>query len=106
MSVNKAILLGNVGSDPKLYYPTPETAYAKFTLATSRRTGDVDTTEWHNIVAIGKHAQLAERYIRKGTRLYVEGMIQTRAYTDKLNIRRTITEIYVQQIEILGRQTQ
>lgn len=104
MAVNKVILLGNVGADPRMYYPERNHAMATFSLATSERFGETERTEWHNIVMMGKNAELAEKYIRKGTRLYVEGKLRTREYTDKLNIQRRITEVYVDNFELLGRQ--
>lgn len=97
------ILIGNVGSDPKMHYPDKETAYAFFSLATNERIGQIERTEWHNIVMTARNAEYAERYIRKGTRLYLEGKLHTRSYNDKMNIQRFRTEIYVDNFEILGR---
>lgn len=103
MSVNKVILLGNVGADPRMHYPTKDNQLAFFSLATNERNGNIERTEWHNIVMTGKNAETAEKFIRKGTRLYIEGKIRTRSYTDKLGIQRNITEIYVDSFELLGR---
>lgn len=103
MAVNKVILLGNVGSDPKMQYPDKDNAYARFPLATNERLGTVERTEWHNIVMSGRLSEQAERYIRKGTRLYLEGKLRTRTYNDKYNIVHYITEVYVDTFEILGR---
>ena len=103
MSVNKVILLGNVGNDPKMHYPTKDNQIAFFSLATNERSAGVERTEWHNIVMTGKQAETAEKFIRKVTRLYLEGKIRTRTYTDKLGIQRNITEIYVDNFELLGR---
>lgn len=103
MSVNKVILLGHVGGDPRMHYPTKDNQLAFFSLATNERNGNMERTEWHNIVMTGKNAEAAEKFIRKGTRLYLEGKIRTRAYTDKLGIQRNITEIYVDAFELLGR---
>lgn len=103
MSVNKAILIGNVGSDPKVMYPEKGTSFAFFSLATNERIGETERTEWHNIVMSGKAAEYAEKYIRKGSKLYVEGKLRTRQYTDKMGIQRQRTEIYVDNFEILGR---
>ncbi|MBD5231730.1 MAG: single-stranded DNA-binding protein [Bacteroidales bacterium] len=103
MGVNKVILLGNVGSDPRMYYPEAGGAMALFSLATNETIGGQDRTEWHNIVCTGQQAEYAEKYIRKGTRLYLEGKLRTRSYTDKLHIQRTRTEIYIETFEILGR---
>lgn len=105
MSVNKVILLGNVGSDPEMRYPEPGRAIAYLSLATNETRGPnkMEVTEWHNLVMGGNNAQLAERYIRKGTRLYAEGYLRTREYTDRMKITRKKTEIIVEKIEILGR---
>lgn len=103
MSVNKVILLGNVGADPRMHYPTKDNQIAFFPLATNERTAGIERTEWHNIVMTGKNAETAEKFIRKGTRLYLEGKIRSRTYNDKLNIQRVITEIYVDYFELLGR---
>lgn len=103
MSVNKVILLGHVGADPRMHYPTKDNQLAFFSLATNERSGGIERTEWHNIVMTGKNAETAEKFIRKGTRLYLEGKIHTRNYTDKLGIQRSVTEIYVDNFELLGR---
>ena len=105
MSVNKVILLGYVGSDPEIRYPEKDRAVAFVSLATNDHyaaTG-AEITEWHRLVMGGQNAQLAEKYIRKGTRLYVEGRIKSREYEDKLKIRRRVTEIIVDRVELLGR---
>lgn len=108
MSVNKVILLGNVGSDPEMRYPEPGRTIAFVSLATNETHGEsrTETTEWHSLVMGGENARLAERYIRKGTRLYVEGYLRTREYTDRLKIARKKTEIIVEKIELLGRTTE
>ncbi len=108
MSVNKVILLGNVGNDPEMSYPQKDYAVATFPLATSeaRGTSGQEVTEWHRIVMTGKNASFAERYIRKGTKLYLEGKLRSRRYTDRFNIERRITEIFADTFEILGRSAQ
>jgi single-strand DNA-binding protein len=103
MSVNKVILLGNVGGDPEVRYPDKGMAVARFSLATNERNGDVERTEWHNIVMVGRHGELAERYIRKGSRIYLEGKLRSRQWEDKFQIKRTVTEIYVDYFELIGR---
>lgn len=105
MSVNKAILLGNVGRDPEIRYIEQRTPLASFPLATSEKpaNGGPEITEWHNIIMWGPAAEAAERYIRKGTKLYVEGRIKTRYWEDRNAIKRTVTEIYADHFEILGR---
>ena len=109
MSVNKVILLGNVGRDPDVRYPSQGQTVASFPLATSDRayttssgTQVPERTEWHNIVMWGRNAEVAEKYIRKGTRLYVEGRLRTRNYEDKNKIKRYVTEIIVETFEMLG----
>lgn len=109
MSVNKVILVGNVGKDPEVRYLEKEVAVANFTLATTDRaytlqngTQVPERTEWHNIVAWRGLATLAEKYIKKGSQIYVEGKIQSRAY-EKDGIKRYFTEIYADSIQLLGR---
>lgn len=105
MSVNKVILLGNVGADPTMSFPDKNTAIASFSLATSepRRTNGTETTDWHRIVVLGEDARFIERYVRKGTLLYVEGRLKYREYEDKYKIRHKISEIIADKFEILGR---
>jgi len=109
MSVNKAILVGNVGKDPEVRYLDNGVAVATITLATTERgytlqngTQVPDRTEWHNIVAWRGLAEIAEKYIKKGTQLYVEGKITTRKW-EKDGIARYSTEIVAENIELLGR---
>ena len=109
MSVNKVILLGNVGRDPDVRYPSQGQTVASFPLATSDRgyttssgTQVPERTEWHNIVMWGRNAEVAEKYIKKGTKLYIEGRLRTRNWEDKNKIKRYITEIYVDSFEMLG----
>lgn len=105
MSVNKVILLGHVGVDPEIRYPEQGVVVATFSLATNERKGEMEITEWHRIVMVGKNAEMAEKYIRKGTMLYVEGKLRTRTWEDKLNIKRSVTEILVEKFELLGRKS-
>lgn len=109
MSVNKVILVGNVGKDPEVRYIDKNVAVANFTLATTERgftmqngTQVPDRTEWHNIVAWRGLADIAEKYIRKGTQLYVEGKIQTRSW-EKDGIKRYTTDIVADNIQLMGR---
>ena len=109
MSVNKVILVGNAGKDPEVRYLEKNVAVANFTLATTDRAyttqGGIqvpERTEWHNIVAWRGLAELAEKYIRKGSQLYIEGKIQTRSY-DKDGIKRYVTEIFADTIQLLGK---
>ncbi|MDR0743009.1 MAG: single-stranded DNA-binding protein [Tannerella sp.] len=106
MSLNKVILIGNVGKDPDVRYFDNGNAIANFPLATSERgyklangTEIPERTEWHNIVATRDRAQFAEKYIKKGSLLYVEGKIRTRNYDDRDGNKRYVTEIYADRIE-------
>lgn len=105
MSVNKVILLGYVGSDPEIRYPEKDRPIAFVSLATNDRytNSATELTEWHSLVMGGKNAEIAERYIRKGSRIYVEGKLRTREYEDRMKITRRKTEIIVERIELLGR---
>jgi len=109
MSINKAILVGNVGKDPEVRYLDNGVAVATITLATTERgytlangTQVPERTEWHNIIAWRGLAEIAEKYIKKGTQLYVEGKISTRKW-EKDGITRYSTEIVAENIELLGR---
>ena len=110
MSVNKVILLGRVGKDPDVRYVAQNQPVASFTLATTDRAYTnangvqvPERTEWHNIVMWGKNAEVAERYIRKGTQIYLEGRLRTRAWEDRNQVKRYTTEIYVDSFELLAR---
>jgi len=108
MSVNKVILVGNVGKDPETRYLDESTAITKFPMATSEtyknRAGErVSTTEWHNIVLWRGLAQVAEKYVKKGTQIYIEGRIKTRSYDDAEGNKKYITEIVGDQMQLLGR---
>ena len=107
MSVNKVILVGNVGKDPEVRHLDSGVAVANFPLATSEsynsKSGErVTTTEWHNIVLWRGLAEVAEKYVTKGRQLYIEGRIRTRSYDDKDGNKRYITEIYGDQMTMLG----
>lgn len=109
MSVNKVILIGNVGRDPEIRYVDTR-PIAEFALATSdpayvTASGAQvpERTEWHRIVMWDRNAETAEKYIRKGTRLYIEGKLRTRTWEDRAAIKRSVTEIMVERFEILSR---
>ncbi len=107
MSINKVILVGNVGADPEVRHLDNNVAVANLRLATSEsyvaKNGErVTTTEWHNIVLWRGLAEMAEKYIRKGKQIYVEGRIRTRSYDDKDGQKRYITEIYGDVVRLLG----
>jgi single-strand DNA-binding protein len=107
MSVNKVILVGNVGKDPEIRHLDTGVAVANFPLATSEsytaKNGEkITTTEWHNIVLWRGLAEVAEKYVTKGRQLYIEGRIRTRNYDDKDGNKRYITEIYGDTMQMLG----
>ncbi|MBP1664007.1 MAG: single-strand binding protein [Bacteroidetes bacterium] len=109
MSINKAILVGNVGKEPEVRYLEKNVAVANFTLATTERgytmqngTQVPDRTEWHNVVAWRNLAEIVEKYVHKGTQVYVEGKIQTRSW-EKDGVKRYTTEIYAETIQLLGK---
>jgi single-strand DNA-binding protein len=110
MSVNKVILLGRVGKAPDVRYVAQNQPVASFTLATTDRAYTnangvkvPERTEWHNIVMWGKNAEIAERYITKGTQIYLEGRLRTRSWEDANKVKRYTTEIYVDNFELLQR---
>ncbi len=107
-SVNKVILLGNVGKDPEIRSTPGGTMVANFTLATSDRQKDAqgnwqDRTEWHNLVAFSRTAEIVRDYVKKGSKLYIEGKIQTRSWDDKESgQKRYRTEIIVNDLSLLS----
>ena len=108
MSVNKVILVGNVGKDAEVRYLDNGVAVATFPLATSEnytaKSGEkITNTEWHNIVAWRGLAEMAGKYIQKGKQLYIEGRIRTRSYDDKDGVKKYMTEILADNIQLLGR---
>ena len=106
-SLNKAMLIGNLGKDPELRYTTSGVAVATFSLATNEQWKDQDgnaqeRTEWHNIVAWKKLAEICGEWLKKGKKVYVEGRIQNRSYDDKnTGAKRYITEIVAENIIML-----
>ena len=107
-TVNKVILLGNVGKDPEIKSTPGGTMVANFTLATSDRQKDAqgnwqDRTEWHNLVAFNRTAEIVRDYVQKGSKLYIEGKIQTRSWDDRESgQKRYRTEIIVNDISLLS----
>ncbi len=106
-TLNKVMLIGNVGKDVEVHYFDNQSLVARFPLATSEvykdRTGQrVERTEWHNIVARNQVAEIFKNYLRKGDKIYIEGKIRTREYTDKEGNKRYFTEIHVQQFTFLS----
>lgn len=103
-SVNRVILMGNIGRDPEVRHTTDGHAICNVSLATSRRMKDgKDETEWHRVVIFGKAAEVAERYLRKGSAIYVEGRIKTRKYTGKDGVERYQTEILSESFQMIGK---
>lgn len=110
MSVNKVILIGNVGKDPDVRYLDNHVCVANLTLATTERgytaqngTQVPDRTEWHNLVFWRGLAETVEKYVHKGDKLYVEGSIRNRSYDDQNGVKRYVTEIFVDSMEMLTR---
>lgn len=108
MSLNKVQLIGNVGKDPEVRYLDSGVAVATFPLATTDRaytlangTQVPERTEWHNIVLWRGLAETAEKYVRKGDKLYIEGKIRSRSYDDQNGIKRYVVEIFGDNMEML-----
>ena len=114
MSLNKAMLIGNVGKDPEVRYLDGSNGQAKvasFTLATTERFRDRngetrENTEWHNIVVWRSTADVVEKYVRKGTQVYVEGRLRTRSWDDQTGNKRYVTEIVADNLQLLGRKSE
>ena len=108
-SVNKVILVGNLGKDPEVRYLESGVPVAKFPLATSETFKDKNTgekreiTDWHNIVLWRGLAQVAENYLKKGMKVYVEGKLKTRSWQDENNQTKYTTEIVADQMTMLSR---
>jgi single-strand DNA-binding protein len=105
--LNKVMLIGNVGRDPEVRYLDSGVAKATFSLATSETYKNKDgtkttQTEWHNIVLWRSLAEIAEKYVKKGDRLYIEGKIHSRSYDDKDGQKKSITEIVGEVLQMLG----
>ena len=111
MSLNKVMLIGNLGRDPEVRHLESGTVNATFTLATSERYRDRTTgetkeqTEWHNIVCWRQLAEFSENYLKKGTQIFVEGKLRSRSYTDQNGNMRYVTEIVADSIQLLGRKS-
>ena len=107
-SVNKVILVGNLGKDPELKHTSSGTAVATMTVATNERFKDKsgewqDKTEWHNVVLWQRLAEIAAEYLKKGRSVYVEGRLQVREYEDKDGNERTSVEVVAGKVRFLGR---
>ncbi|MEI7594250.1 MAG: single-stranded DNA-binding protein [Bacteroidota bacterium] len=107
MSVNRVILVGNLGKDPEIRNLEGGAKVASFSLATSEKytnkSGEkVDQTEWHNIQVWGKLADIVEQWMKKGQMVYIEGRLRTRSWEDKDKVKRYTTEILADNIKMLG----
>ncbi len=106
-SVNKVILLGNLGRDPETRYTTGGDAVTNLRIATSEQWKDKngekqEKTEWHQVVLFGRQAEIAGEYLKKGRSVYIEGRLQTRKYTDKEGVEKYSTEIVADRMQLLG----
>jgi single-strand DNA-binding protein len=107
-SVNKVIIVGNLGRDPEIRYMPSGDAIANIAVATSYKSKDRNTgeqkelTEWHRISFFGRLAEIVGQYLKKGSSVYVEGRLQTRKYTDKDGVERYATDIIAEQMQMLG----
>jgi single-strand DNA-binding protein len=106
-SVNKVILLGNLGRDPETRYTTGGDAVTNLNIATSEQWKDKsgekqERTEWHRVVLFGRQAEIAGEYLKKGRSVYIEGRLQTRKYTDKDGVEKYSTEIVGDRMQLIG----
>ena len=107
MSLNKVMLIGNLGRDPELRHTAKNFAVCTLNLATTEKQKDssgnwVDHTEWHRVSVFGKTAENCAKYLAKGRQIYVEGKIRTRKYTDKAGVEKYSTEILADTIQFIG----
>ena len=100
--VNKVILIGNLGNDPECKYSQNGTAITSFSIATSEKYKDEIQTEWHKIITFGKLAEICNKYLSKGSKVYIEGKIQTRKWEDKNGSDHYTTEILANTMKMLG----
>jgi single-strand DNA-binding protein len=107
-SVNKVIIVGNLGRDPEIRYMPSGDAIANIAVATSYKSKDRNTgeqkelTEWHRISFFGRLAEIVGQYLKKGSSVYVEGRLQTRKYTDKDGVEKYATDIIAENMQMLG----
>ena len=107
MSINKVILIGNLGGDPEVRYAGSGVAVCNFTMATTRTYKDKqgerkDETEWHRVVAFGRTAEVCGEYLKKGRQVYIEGRLQTRKWQDQGGNDRYTTEIIAREMKMLS----
>src|SRR5215203_4890533 len=106
-SVNKVILIGNLGRDPETRYTTGGDAVTNLNIATTEAWKDKggekqEKTEWHRVVLFGRQAEIAGEYLKKGRSVYIEGRLQTRKYTDKEGVEKYATEVVGDRMQLLG----
>ncbi|HWH49340.1 MAG TPA: single-stranded DNA-binding protein [Burkholderiales bacterium] len=106
-SVNKVILIGNLGRDPEVRYMPSGDAVANISIATTETWKDKngekqEKTEWHRVAMFGKTAEIAGEYLKKGSQVYIEGRLETRKWTDKEGQERTTTEVRADRMQMLG----
>lgn len=106
--MNKVMLIGNVGKEPEVRYVDRNVAVARFPLATTERgytlpngTQVPDRTDWHNVVLWRRLAEVVEKYVHKGDKLYIEGRLRYTTYDDKRGIRHNVTEVWAENMEML-----
>lgn len=109
-NLNKAMLIGRLGADPEVRYTQSNTAVATLSLATSEKYKDAngelqESTEWHRVVAWGRLAEILQQYAKKGSQIYVEGPIQTRAWEDRDGQKRYTTEVKALTVQLLDSRT-
>ena len=109
MSLNKVMLIGNVGAEPEVRYVEQGVPIASLRLATTERgytlqngTQVPERTEWHNIVVWRRLAEIVEKYVHKGDKLYIEGQLRTRTWDDRNGVKRYTTEIWAENMELLS----
>ena len=109
MSLNKVMLIGNVGAEPEVRYVEQGVAVGSLRIATTERgytlqngTQVPERTEWHNVVAWRKQAEFVEKYVHKGDKLYIEGSLRTRCYDDRNGVKKYVTEVWADNIEFLS----
>jgi single-strand DNA-binding protein len=105
--VNKVILVGNLGKDPEVRHLEGDKKVAKFTLATTESYRDrngqrVENTEWHNVEFWGPVTEVIEKYLKKGSQVYIEGKLRTRSYEDKEGVKKYVTEVIGQNMTLIG----
>lgn len=107
-SVNKVILVGNLGRDPEMRYSQEGTAFATISIATTERYKDKNSgeqkeiTEWHRVAFAGRLAEVVGEYLQKGSSVYIEGKLRTRKWTDQSGVERFTTEVFADTLQMLG----